>query len=31
MKVVDIADEIFNAQREMWTNALSEVGIVLED
>ena len=26
-----IADEIMDAQREIWTNALSEVGIVLED
>ena len=27
----EIADEIMEAQREIWTNALSEVGIVLED
>ena len=26
-----IADEIMEAQREIWTRALDEVGIVLED
>ena len=27
----EIADEIMNAQKEIWTDALSKAGIVLED